>query len=659
MYEFQLSQRSKVSSYKNFFLKKSYTQCQQFLFQDYNNINFKSKTDIDVICRFLLLSSVAALKIKKVKISKRVLQHNQTTFLQFFIIKKNYFFPSKIELTESPYILTNKEIVYAHKVIRDKKTNKKRGINKQRISEIILYFRCFDQRPPLFGCFLEKTQSKNSSKQVKKGLSMSDIRSALRTRRPISYDERAQDREFERRLRLQKEREVCYKSQFNLEPNDFFFYPLKKHKAKRKKALKEIEEMRQKKQYTINIGIVQSSTKWTPDEEDSNHTKQQTEVCWERKKKKKKRENSTNQSKIIMIKKIKIKKSAESNNDGSIDISTDNDMNHDENEKNGNEESEKENGHQRKRPRRHQEQKKGEEGKNLEQKQEQEQEQEQEKKQEQEQKQEQGQEQEQEQEQKQEQEQEKNQEQQEKVQTQEEEEGEEENSSYGVNKIRQSKRLKNKNQKRYFEAKKNQLMAIKKDNDNLPIALRRNKRTTKKPQNNTLQYKSIPYQNNVSADEDDNGNTSSSTDECFELRQARRIARDRIQIKPINMHELGLYNEDMAPSFVTFSFFFLSTNVFHLFVLSSLQQTIAIFEALLYKTTSADITPMDIDLNVDWTMVGGLEHHIEKLKEMVVLPLLYPKEFAQFRMSPPKGVLFYGPPGTGKTLVARVLAAQV
>merc|ERR1719233_1210844 len=76
------------------------------------------------------------------------------------------------------------------------------------------------------------------------------------------------------------------------------------------------------------------------------------------------------------------------------------------------------------------------------------------------------------------------------------------------------------------------------------------------------------------------------------------------------------------------------------------------------KEGPADISPMDIDLKVDWNMVGGLQHHVQKLKEMVILPLLYPKEFEQFKMSTPKGVLFHGPPGTGKTLVARVLAAQ-
>eukprot|EP00959_Pyramimonas_sp_CCMP1952_P098489 2059061-Pyramimonas_sp.AAC.1 len=43
---------------------------------------------------------------------------------------------------------------------------------------------------------------------------------------------------------------------------------------------------------------------------------------------------------------------------------------------------------------------------------------------------------------------------------------------------------------------------------------------------------------------------------------------------------------------------------------------------------------------------------------MVFLPLVYPEVFAQFNVTPPRGVLLYGPPGTGKTLIARALAAS-
>lgn len=77
------------------------------------------------------------------------------------------------------------------------------------------------------------------------------------------------------------------------------------------------------------------------------------------------------------------------------------------------------------------------------------------------------------------------------------------------------------------------------------------------------------------------------------------------------------------------------------------------------KKALADADPLGVDPNVTFDNVGGLEDHINKLKEMVQLPLLYPEIFLEKGTTPPRGVLFHGPPGTGKTLLARALSSTL
>lgn len=60
--------------------------------------------------------------------------------------------------------------------------------------------------------------------------------------------------------------------------------------------------------------------------------------------------------------------------------------------------------------------------------------------------------------------------------------------------------------------------------------------------------------------------------------------------------------------------------------------------------------------DVTYDDVGGAKEAIEKLREVVELPLLHPERFVALGIDPPKGVLLYGPPGTGKTLSARAVA---
>jgi transitional endoplasmic reticulum ATPase len=85
---------------------------------------------------------------------------------------------------------------------------------------------------------------------------------------------------------------------------------------------------------------------------------------------------------------------------------------------------------------------------------------------------------------------------------------------------------------------------------------------------------------------------------------------------------------------------------------------------LVTDMTELEVLPQAVEVKelrvpaVAYEDIGGLKDELQRVREMIELPLKHPEVFDRLGIEPPKGVLLHGPPGTGKTLIARAVANE-
>ncbi|MGC2483198.1 MAG: CDC48 family AAA ATPase, partial [Nitrososphaeraceae archaeon] len=92
---------------------------------------------------------------------------------------------------------------------------------------------------------------------------------------------------------------------------------------------------------------------------------------------------------------------------------------------------------------------------------------------------------------------------------------------------------------------------------------------------------------------------------------------------------------------------------------SSSSEASIVTQKTMFTITTTDHALADrVGQTIAYEDIGGLKDEIQKVREMIELPLRHPEIFEKLGIEAPKGVLLFGPPGTGKTLLAKAVANE-
>jgi len=163
------------------------------------------------------------------------------------------------------------------------------------------------------------------------------------------------------------------------------------------------------------------------------------------------------------------------------------------------------------------------------------------------------------------------------------------------------------------------------------------------------------------------GNAGAGIDDKVEVSQIEGKEASHVVLAPVEPVQLGGAEEYIGRVLEAFPvmegdrirFNFLGTIVE--FVVADIRPRAE--AAVITPLTTVEVSEKTADVirktpRITYEDIGGLGGQIQRIREMIELPIRYPQLFEKLGVEPPKGILLHGPPGTGKTLIAKAVADE-